>query len=195
MLDRASTSQRGQWSFDVFPCPIDLFRYIADATMLYKLQSDHISPSAETMERVSVLIRGGNEWRGHSPNSGPQYHMIEAWRLALILYITSLFPSTSTPDAQSSLAKDILRHVRDIPAGTAWRRATNWALFQAGLVLRDRDMGDQKWLDAELKSMLAETGCRHYGIALEKLRLAWKSGHVHVNSITAGANGRRLMLG
>ncbi len=163
--------------------------------MLYKTQPDTNVPIKEDLEKAVLLMDCLRKWASPQILSGPRSHMVEVWRLGTMVYLGQLFPVARGSPDNPSVVHDLFRHAKEIPRITPWGYGLLWPLFQAGLTLRDEDSEDKDWIRYWLKSVLGILGCRQDSIALETLELVWESRNVHYNSITAGMQWRRLMLG
>ncbi|KAK4946068.1 hypothetical protein LTR10_014870 [Elasticomyces elasticus] len=77
-LNKFRTPTGREWGFDVFYCPIDLFEYIADITVLYKLQPDPRNLGQEAVQKAMILGNAVKSWDAFTDDSGPRRHMVEA---------------------------------------------------------------------------------------------------------------------
>jgi hypothetical protein len=182
----------------VFPCPIDLFEYIADITVLYKLQpntSMGTSGWADTVQRATILGRGVSAWSSSTVYSSHTSHVVGAWHKGILLYVMRLFylPHDKTFD-EESLKSDIFQHANAVPPATRWGFSMLWPLFQAGLCLTDDHDQERRWLVQRLDTMLRAVGCRQFDIALSTLQVVWAKRDAYYNSITAGDLMGPLML-
>jgi hypothetical protein len=170
-------STETSWSFDAFPCPIGLFEYIADLTMLYKLQSDKHKPSQDTLERVNFLASAVQSWNApESTTSPPKLHLAEAWRSGIILYLMNIFRLEPTQVFDNQvLARTVLEHAKAVPTASIWAYAMSWPLFQAGLTFTTGNLNDREWLRGRLRSMLLAIGCGQFANALRTLEKVWRS--------------------
>jgi len=194
-LNKFKTPQGRAWGFDVFHCPIDLFEYIADITMLYKLQCRSETRRPDVLEKALLLGHCVKTWNFADPTSGPRFHMVEAWRSGILLYLDRLFQLPKDVFDAPSLVSGILDHAKAVPSRTSWSYSMLWPLFQAGLSLRHDECERKEWLRSELNTMFQALGCYHPHHAIEALEQVWQKDDDHnYNSITLGIQHRRLML-
>lgn len=193
-LGRFSSNGNREWSYDVFPCPIDLCEMLLDITMLYKTQLDGSSPSRETVEQAKCITNLLENWRYSHDCLGPREHMIEAWRFGIMVYLRRLFPSAVQSPDVAALTSRVLHHAGLIPRGTSWSYALLWPLFQAGVCLNERALDEKAWIRRHLEFALGAVGCRHFSNALETLEFVW---HSNVENLSCFGNtfGRTIMLG
>lgn len=195
-INQFRSAQGREWGCDVFPCPIDLFEYIADITMLYKLQQTaaYKKSAADTLSQAVRLGQRVSRWQPSTVYSPLTAHVVTAWQSGIILYVMRLFrlPADETFD-EELLKRDIFRHANGVPTASSWGFSMLWPLFQAGLFVTDEQAGERQWLRERLETMLRAVGCRQFGIARDTLDLVWSS-HVYYNSITAGDLKGPLML-
>ena len=197
VLDKCKTARGREWGFDVFQCPIDLFEYIADITMLYKLQSRPETPRQEVLDKAILFGTSVRNWKPESQyhTSGPRFHMIEAWRSGILLYLVRLFQLHEDTFDSPSLVSAICDHAKAVPAKTSWSYSLLWPLFQAGLSLPHDDYERKRWFRSELSTMFLAIGCCPTNHALAALEQIWRKGRGHhYNSITAGDQYCRLTL-
>jgi len=169
-------SGRREWGFDVFYCPIDLFEYIVDITVLYKLQPDFQEMRQDAIQKSILLGNAIKGWDA-SIESGPRHHMVEVWRLGTLLYLIRLFRLPNDIFNTKNLKSSIFHHARAIPSKTSWSYSTSWPLFQAGLLLSHEDGQTRNWLRDELYTNFRTLGCFHQKLAVEALQQIWCSGN------------------
>lgn len=203
-LDKFNTTSGREWGYDVFFCPIDLFEYIADITMLYKLQHSSSRSNQDTLNKAIQLGAGVQAWHSPKYSSGPRFHIVEAWRAGILIYLACLFDLPDCVFEVPGLVRLTVDHVKAIPSDTPWRNSILWPLFQAGLCLSPGDLGhdvDQfqarTWIRDELRSTFHRIGCGHPKRALQALEKVWSRSDVErrYNSIMVGILAHRLMLG
>jgi hypothetical protein len=196
-LNRFSGEARG-WGADVFPCPIELFKVIAEGTMLYKSLSAPILLNHSIVDEALRLVDRALAWTpSETDDSSPRLHLEKAYRHSVLLYIAGLYQLM--PDHVQDChnrAEEILRHAKSVPAATAWSYSMSWPLFQAGLHLSAQSVNERAWLTQHFKSTLAENGCCQVSRALDVLHTAWqdKQGVPLSNSVVAGSLKRHLIL-
>lgn len=171
-----------EWGFDVFYCPIDLFEYIADITVLYKRQNPQGNPSDEVLNQAIILGNAVMTWKLPNGTSKPRTEMIEVWRQGILLYLVRLFRLSDEVFNTSGLLNGIFRQAEHIPPKTSWRFSMTWPLFQAGLSLR-HEAGERKhWLRSELTTKFKILGCFHAKRAIGTLEHVWRTGDNHQHS-------------
>ncbi|KIV82574.1 hypothetical protein PV11_04675 [Exophiala sideris] len=175
-LNKFRTPTGREWGFDVFYCPIDLFEHIADITVLYKLQTDPRDLGQEAIQKAVILGNAVKNWDAFTDDSGPRHHMVEVWRLGILLYLIRLFQVPKHIFDTPHLKHSIFRHARGIPSRTSWSYSTPWPLFQAGLLLPQEDNDTKAWLRNELRTNFRSLGCIHQKLAVEALEQVWRSG-------------------
>ncbi|KAF4466570.1 transcription factor [Fusarium albosuccineum] len=192
-LGRFSIEGRRQWSYDVFPCPIDLFEILADITMLSKAQLDLLSPDQRAVEEAACIKRRLAGWECPEDIFGPRKHMVEVWLLGIMAYLRRLFPSTGGPDDAGILISQVLYHAQLIPPATSWSYSLLWPIFQVGITLDDGALVEREWIKNRLNLALDAVGCRHFSNALETLELIWDNS-AQYNPLTGSVDGRTIML-
>lgn len=188
-LGRCSNHGQRQWSYDVFPCPIDLFEILADITMLSKTQVDVKSPSQEILEEAGHVKCRLAAWEWPGETSGPRKHMVEVWCLGIMAYLGRLFPSTNSSGG-ADLTSQVLYHAGLIPPASSWSYSLLWPIFQIGVTLGNEAQDERAWVENRLNIALKAVGCRHFSNALETLRFIWDND-VHYDP---SVNGRTIML-
>ncbi|KAH6969331.1 fungal-specific transcription factor domain-containing protein [Fusarium avenaceum] len=189
IIGRFSTNGVRQWSYDVFPCPIDLFEIIIEITFLFKSQG---RPSSDTLQaKVTHLRDRLRDWK--CPFMlGPRKHMVEAWRLGIMAYIQRIFPHTGS-EAQAKLSSQVLDLAEQIPPASSWSYALLWPIFQAAVTLDDDAVDEKDTIRKRLRIALEAIGCRHHSNALEALEVVWGRREVFDPS-TISIPGRTIML-
>lgn len=168
-------SGRREWGFDVFYCPIDLFDYITDITILYKSQPNSQEMHQEAIQKAILLGNAVKNWDA-APVSGPSRHMAEVWRLGTLLYLIRHFQLSDDIFNTANLNDSIFHHARAIPSKTSWSYSISWPLFQAGLLLPREDSQTKTWLRNELHKNFRNLGCFHQKLAIDALEQVWRSG-------------------
>lgn len=187
-------SGRREWGFDVFYCPIDLFEYIADITVLYKLQPDSWEMRQDAIQKAIIIGNAIKRWDA-STDSGPRRHMVEVWRLGTLLYLTRLFRLPNDVFNTKNLNSSIFHHARAIPSKTSWSYSISWPLFQAGLLLPREYSQTKTWLRDELYTNFRTLGCFHQKLAVEALEQVWRSGKDRLYDLSnADFPQRKLLL-
>lgn len=191
-LGRFWLDGRRQWSYDVFPCPIDLFEILADITMLSKTQRAATISDPRTVAEVDSIRGRLVAWQYPEGISGPRRHMVEVWRLGVMAYLGRLFPIADLPDT-SDLTSQVLHHGKLIPPATSWSYSILWPIFQVGVTLDSEALDERAWIQKRLNIALEAVGCRHFSNALETLRFVWDNG-AQDGPVTSAMNGRTIML-
>ena len=186
-------SGRREWGFDVFYCPIDLFEYIVDVTVLHRLQPDSGAISQDAIQKSILLGNDIKRWDA-SGDSGPRRHMVEVWRLGTLLYLIRIFRLPNDIFNTKSLNKSIFNHARAIPSKTSWSYSTSWPLFQAGLLLTQEDSQTRIWLRDELYTNFRTLGCFHQKLAIEALQQVWRSGNGRLFDLSNDNSPQRKLL-
>ncbi|KAH6974940.1 fungal-specific transcription factor domain-containing protein [Ilyonectria sp. MPI-CAGE-AT-0026] len=192
-LGRFSSEGSRKWSYDVFPCPVDLFEILADITMLSKTQLDLTCPSQRVLEEAGGIKSRLAEWKCPEEISGSRKHMIEVWRLGIMAYLRRLFPFTDRSDDAAALMRQALYHAQLIPPATSWSYSLLWPIFQVGVTLDDGALDERAWIRRRLNLALEAVGCRHFSNALETLNFVWDN-HAQYNPFTTSMKGRTIML-
>ncbi|KAJ5377364.1 uncharacterized protein N7496_004773 [Penicillium cataractarum] len=102
-LNKFTTPSGRKWGFDVFDCPIDLFEYIADITVLHKLHSSSKIPSDEALRKAIVLGNAARTWNGSDILSDRRGDMVEIWRCGVLLYLVRSFQLSEETFAESEV--------------------------------------------------------------------------------------------
>jgi hypothetical protein len=190
VVGRFSTNGKRQWSYDVFPCPIDLFEIIVEMTFLFKSQG---SPSPDTLQpKVTHLRDKLVEWKCPFM-SGARKYMVEAWRLGIMAYVQRLFPHSSSQVEAKYLSSQVLDLAEQIPPASSWSYALLWPLFQVAVTLDDYAVDEKETIRKRLRIALETIGCRHHSNALEVLEVVWGRREVFDPS-TISIPGRTIML-
>jgi hypothetical protein len=189
-LGRFCNANKREWSYDVFPCPIDLFEMLLDITMLYKTRLDGTSQLKQAEYIMSRLVN----WKNPANGSDFRQHMLEVWRFGIMAYLGRLFPSADNlTDAEARTTQAL--HCADlIPPATSWSYSLLWPIFQLGAVLDTEALDAKAWIRKRLNLAFEAAGCRHFSNALETLESIW-ADHIQHLFPPVGAHGRRIMLG
>ncbi|KAG9255100.1 fungal-specific transcription factor domain-containing protein [Emericellopsis atlantica] len=196
-LGRFLSHGKREWSYDVFPCPVDLCEMLVDISMLHKMQSNSAFVSQGALEKAECLM---SRLRRMSPPQqeldGPREHMIEAWRLGIMAYAQRLFPHVERGDdtGTQTLVSQVLEHAERIPPATSWSYSLLWPIFQVGVALDAQALEEKAWIRSRLNTALRAVGCRHFSNALEALEYVWKD-HGRRGSSAIDVFGRTIMLG
>ncbi|EXJ80552.1 hypothetical protein A1O1_08698 [Capronia coronata CBS 617.96] len=193
-----------EWGCDAFACPVDLAEYIADVTMLYKLQPADRPFAADVMQRAALLASSVRAWTPTQSYSEPMSHVVGAWHASILLYIIRLFrlhehenehDEAHMFDDTAALRDSVFVHARSVPTPSAWSIAIHWPLLQAGLWLEqpDVDAEQRDWLRTHFTRMMRHVGCRQFTTVTQLLESVWASNEYH-NSITAASLAGPLVI-
>jgi hypothetical protein len=190
---RTPSGQR-EWGFDVFYCPIDLFEYIADITVLYKLQPDPRNIGQDAIQKSILLGNAVKSWETLTDEPSPRSHMVEVWRQGILLYVIRLFRLPSDIFNTRNLTGSIFRHARAIPPRTSWSYSISWPLFHAGLLLPREDDETKIWLRDEQLTNFRAIGCFSQKLAVETLEQIWRTGPDRLDDLFASGSQQRGLL-
>lgn len=183
IIGHFSSNGQRQWSYDVFPCPIDLFEIITEITFLFKSQPD------ESKMQIQDLERRLNEWKPPLM-TGARKHMVEAWKLGLKAYLHRLFPVTQN---EEPLSGQVLALAELIPTASSWSYALLWPIFQVAVTLGDENIEEKNLIRRRLTTALETIGCRHHSNALEVLEVVWAKEE-EFDRFSISIPGRTIML-
>jgi hypothetical protein len=183
MIGRFSSNGQRQWSYDVFPCPVDLFEIITEITFLIKTRPE------ESKLQIQDLDRRVDDWKPPLM-TGARKHMVEAWKLAIKAYLHRLFPDTQN---EEPLSGQVLALAELIPPASSWSYALLWPIFQVAVTLGDEKIKEKNLIRHRLKIALETIGCRHHSNALEVLEVIWAKEE-EFDRFSIGIPGRTIML-
>lgn len=189
IIGRFTSNGQRQWCYDVFPCPIDLFEIIIEATFLFKtphLDLEQVKLQIEDLERRLF------DWKCPAM-SGPRKHMVEIWRLGILAYLRRLFPHMTHRDVEEPLSDQVLDLAENISPASSWSYALLWPIFQAAVILRDDAPTEKDQIRSRLEIALKTIGCRHHSNALETLEIVWARSQ-EFDPSTISIPGRTVML-
>jgi hypothetical protein len=183
IIGRFSSNGQRQWSYDVFPCPVDLFEIITEVTFLFKTQSDQVKVQTQGLEKRL------NDWKPPLM-TGARKHMVESWKLGITAYLHRLFPHTQNKDPLSDQVSDLAEL---IPPASSWSYALLWPIFQVAVTLNDGHTKEKNLIRRRLKIALETIGCRHHSNALEVLEVVWAKEE-EFDRFSISIPGRTIML-
>ncbi|XEU99913.1 hypothetical protein FSHL1_005200 [Fusarium sambucinum] len=189
IISRFSGNGQRQWSYDVFPCPIDLFEIIIEITFLFKtphLDLDQVTLQAEDLERRL------QDWKCPTM-TGPRKHMVEVWRLGILAYIHRLFPQVNHDVEKECLSDQVFGLTEPISPTSSWSYALLWPTFQVAVTLGDDTQKEKYQIRCRLGIALETIGCRHHSNALETLEVVWARSK-EFDPLTISIPGRTIML-
>ncbi|KAF5679433.1 transcription factor [Fusarium heterosporum] len=190
IIGRVVANGGRQWSYDVFPCPVDLFEIIIEITFLLKDRSVNISAGYAQLKSLSFQSRL-REWKCPFL-SGPRKYMVEVWRLGIMAYLQRVFPATNRPESEA-LSSQLLELAELILPTTSWSYALLWPIFQIGVTLGDGAEDERDKIRRRLRTALVTIGCRHHSNALETLEVIWSRQEDH-DPFSICIPGRTIML-
>ncbi|RGP66123.1 transcription factor [Fusarium sporotrichioides] len=188
-ISHFSENGKRQWSYDVFPCPIDLFEIIIEITFLFK--APHLG-SEQAKLQVEDLERRLGDWKCPTM-SGPRKHMVEIWRLGILAYLYRLFPYMNHDAVEKPLADHVLGLAELISPSSSWGYALLWPTFQVAVTLGDDAKKEKDQIRSRLSIALETIGCRHHSNALETLEVVWARSK-EFDPFTISIPGRTIML-
>ncbi|PCG90209.1 Protein of unknown function DUF3468 [Penicillium occitanis (nom. inval.)] len=176
-LNKFNTSSGRKWGFDVFDCPIDLFEYITEITVLHKLHiSSHI-PSDEAVRKAIALGNAIRTWNGSGFLSNQRRDMVEIWRQGILLYLIRLFQLPDEISDTSDLLDNVFWRAERLSSEMNRRFSTSWPFFQAGLCLGQESRERKRWLRKEFTSQFRTLGCWNPKLAIDVLEEFWQTGN------------------
>ncbi|KAK7216688.1 hypothetical protein V2G26_004691 [Clonostachys chloroleuca] len=192
-LHRHSNADGREWSYDVFPCPIDLFEMLVDITMLYKSHHNREDPTEKEVKHVDYIMGRLAKWKSRQSLSGSRKHMVEAWRFGIMAYLAQLFPNFSTIVQGSHLTSQVLYHAKLIPPASSWSYSLLWPIFQVGVAFETGELQEKDWIRSRLKLAYEAVGCRHFRNAADTLELVWEK-RIQGGFVANGTYERTIML-
>ncbi|QGA16161.1 hypothetical protein EYB26_003828 [Talaromyces marneffei] len=176
-LNKFKTPSGRKWGFDVFDCPIDLFEYIADITVLHKLYTSSRIPSDNALRKAIALGNATRTWNGSGMLSDQRQDMVEIWRHGILLYLVRLFQLSDEILNTSDLLDNVFSRARKLSSEMERKFSTSWPLFQAGLCLRRESHERKQWLRNEFASQFRTLGCWNPKLAIDVLAKFWQTGN------------------
>ncbi|CEJ59487.1 hypothetical protein PMG11_08111 [Penicillium brasilianum] len=161
-----------RWGLDAIPCPSDQFQIVCEIVALFKSQLDPDSPSIETLSQVQDIKRRLLQRSTHCDKGQNWFHMTEAYRFAIILYLLRLFSCDIDEFEIDWLVSSVLYHARATPPASGWSDQLLWPIFHAGLELKDSRR--QEWVRERARCMQSSGGFGNVQSALVLLEGAWK---------------------
>ncbi|RGP81286.1 transcription factor [Fusarium longipes] len=188
IIGRLSRNGHRQWSYDVFPCPVELFEIIVEITFLFKTRCLR---SQSPALHIEDLQKRAHEWKCPTM-SGQRKHMVEGWRLGILAYFYRLFPQVDRHKESESLPGQVLNLAELIPPASSWSYALLWPIFQVAVSLGDAEK-EKDQIRSRLRTALKTIGCRHHSNALEMLEIVWARSE-EFDPYTISIPGRTIML-
>lgn len=162
---------RTDWSHDVVPCAAGLFEILLEIVNLSKndgLDATEVTAQLELL-KIRVLSSPIRTERGM-----PWYHLTEAYRYGILLYMILLFDIDSDEDEVMWLVSSIIQHAKSTPSYSGWSDQLLWPLFHAGLKISDTRRQD--WLRSRFLEMQLSGGFRNVSSAQAALEKVWTGG-------------------
>lgn len=159
------------WSFDVFPCTSEQFQMVCEAVRLYKGECIAGSPSPETLHQVEEMKQRLLQSPAQSDRGKHWFHLTEAYRYAILLYIVRLFQCEIDEYEVNWLVSSVFYHARSTPPASGWSDQLLWPLFHAGLEVRDSER--HEWLRERAQCMQTSGGFGNVQSALNILEGVW----------------------
>lgn len=161
-----------EWSYDVFPCPPDQFEIFSSVVELHKSQEDPSVLTAEIIDTVNDLkTKLLYLLPKHTERGMDWFHLTEAYRHAIALYMVRLFNVPIDEDDIGWLAQTVFFHAKSTKESTGWADHLLWPLFHAGLEFRDAKCQD--WLRGRAEKMQRSGGFRNVETIMEILERVW----------------------
>lgn len=176
-LNKFKTPSGRKWGFDVFDCPIDLFEYIAEITVLHKLHISSRISSDEALRKAIALGDAIRRWDGSGILSDQRRDMVEIWRQGILLFLVRLFQLSDEILDTSDLLDNIFWRAERLSLKMNRKFSTSWPLFQSGLCLHQRSDARKQWLRKEFTSQFRTLGCWNPKLAIDVLEQFWKTGN------------------
>ncbi|UZP35164.1 hypothetical protein NXS19_002980 [Fusarium pseudograminearum] len=189
IIGRFTNNGQRQWSYDVFPCTIDLFEIIIEATFLFKAPNLDLE---QVKSQVEDLERRVHDWKCPTM-SGPRKYMVEIWRLGILAYLRRLFPDMDQDVQRETLSDKVLGLAESVSSASSWSYALLWPIFQAVVTLGDGAEKEKDQIRSRLRIALGTIGCRHHSNALETLEIVWARSQ-EFDHFTISIPGRTIML-
>ena len=166
----SGSAKNKQWSFDVFPCPVEYFEIVHEVVDLYQSQPDPNYPTKDVLAQVAyhknlILSQPMLLERGEQ-----HLHLTEAYRFAIVLYLLRMFNSGSLEEIQW-LTSTIFHHAEMTHPYTGCADQMLFPLFNAGLEIRDKER--QRWLRDRAAAMQFSSGFRNVEGAMAVLESVW----------------------
>lgn len=161
------------WSSDLLACPISLLEAILDITSLYKSQFGPKNSNV-SLDQILLQKRRVLSWQSSGAQSDIQWHLTEAFRYGIILYLLRLFNLMTDLTELRLMTKNVICHIGAIPTSSGWGYQSIWPLFQAAIVVTCD--GERNWFRLRLIEMQQSSGCSVNAGALKVLERQWSLG-------------------
>ena len=154
------------WDYDVVPCAADVFDILSEVVDLYKNSGIADADIQLDILKTRVLTSPLRTERGM-----PWFHLTEAYRHAVLLYMDLLFELDTSEDDTAWLVSSIVHHAKATPSYSGWSDQLLWPLFHAGLKITDGRR--QAWLREKIAEMQVSGGFSNCSSAMDALELVW----------------------
>jgi hypothetical protein len=181
------------WSFDTFPCPLDLFEHLVLALTLYKSQPDPTHPSIPTLSRLLAIVNAIRAVPQHTERDACWFHSTEAYKFGLALYVLRLFRPPPNwvdwarrdgqpqlrhlvhelwaPNTIRHLSHQALHHIGKTPAHTGYADNILFPLLHAGIECDDP--GKRLWIKYRANEMVQSAGFMNVRDAVQIMERVW----------------------
>ncbi|KAJ5925782.1 hypothetical protein N7454_007292 [Penicillium verhagenii] len=159
------------WGFDAIPCPLDQFKLIHEIGTLHKESSSSVINSTETLNQVQDIKHRLLHGPIHSQRGQNWFHLTEAYRFAIILYLLRLFSCDVDDYELNWLVSSVLYHVKSTPPASGWSDQLLWPLFHAAVEIRD--VKQQEWIRERAECMQYSGGFGNVRSAMKILGKVW----------------------
>lgn len=165
-------SNSQSWSYDVFPCPPDLFAILAEIVE-YSKSPDFLV--ADELTRHGIYDGFREKIMNCPPHNERGAHWLsltESYRFGILLYTGRLYNITIDEDELNWLVSSLFYSAKSTPVFTGWADQLLWPLFHVGLEIRDSRR--QEWIRCRFSEMQTSGGFRNVSMALEVLEKVWR---------------------
>ncbi|KAJ5912271.1 hypothetical protein N7504_001154 [Penicillium tannophilum] len=159
------------WGFDAIPCPLDQFKVIHEIGTLHKESASPDTTSMERMDQVHDIKHRLLQGPIHSQRGQNWFHLTEAYRYAIILYLLRLFSCNVDEYELNWLVSSVLYHVKSTPPASGWSDQLLWPLFHAAVEIKDTKQ--QEWIRERAQCMQFSGGFGNVQSALKILEGVW----------------------
>lgn len=167
------TPEGRAWGFDVFDCPVDLFEYLANITLLCEESED---PAEMSLLQCVNIGHALIEWQCPPSLSFQKQQMAEIWRHGILLYLVQLLQVPEEVFNTRDSVNQIFQRERLLTPETSSKFSISWPLFQAGLCLGPEDEQRKQWLRDDFAEKFRTRGCCNPRSAIRVLERVWQTG-------------------
>lgn len=182
------------WGFDAIPCPLDQFKVIHEIGTLHKESASPETTSMKRMDQVQELKHRLLQGPIHSQRGQNWFHLTEAYRYAIILYLLRLFSCDVDEFELNWLVSSVLYHVQSTPPASGWSDQLLWPLFHAAVEIRDTKQ--QEWIRERAQCMQFSGGFGNVQSALKILEGVWMGSRPpeYLDMMLAWGDGTILLI-